>query len=166
MALATNQPNTIKSIMKSIYTGDTPFELTVGEMGEYMGHCNILKGLSALSTEHSKILQKNVVILTDALQAVKADGERIEERREDLNERVAREGDSETIRVDRKAVKTETKEFNEKQHKVKLFTVPEDAFPKDKDKFGMKKSQSQFGVQEFDRYESFLELLGKIIIEK
>lgn len=153
--------------MKSLYTGDTPFELTVGEMGQFMGNCNILKGLSALSPEHSKTLQKNVVILTETIEGIKPDGDRIEERRDDLNDRVQKEGETEELRTLRKTIKKETKDYNEKKHKVKLFMVPEDGFPKDKEKFGVKKIAGQMGQsQEFDRYESFLELIGYIITEK
>lgn len=167
MSLKTTNEQTTKSIMKSLYTGDTPFELTVAEMNQYMGHCNILKGLSALSTTHSKTLQKNVVILTEMLQTLKPEGERIEERRDDLNERAQKEGSTEKIIADRKAIKTETSAFNEKKHKIKLFMVPEDAFPNDKEKYGIKKVPGQMGQsQEFDRYESFLELIGYIITEK
>lgn len=162
MSLKTNKERSIRSVTKSLYNGDTKFDLTFFEINEKIFHCNMLKDMSAISFDSSIKLNRNSKILVLALDELSEAGEILTERAENINERIKNEGETEDLKKLRADTDKLIVEHNNRTISVHLYTLDQADFPTDKEKFGSKLIQSG----QRDRFASFLELLGNIIKEK
>lgn len=171
----------------------TKFELTIQEMLNIQGHCNVLKDFVHISFEDGLMLQKNVSIIKKTFEELNSKGELLDERTKSLNkeaiklheENIAlnkRSTDGEngkTLQPDREKLNTsqekltkdrednekKIKEYNLKKHVIQLNTISLDSFPKERAKYDKKTISNGQQSQEVERYASFLELVGTIIPE-
>jgi hypothetical protein len=159
-----------EATLTAIYGESHPFELSYARMQQIENHCNILKDFALTPLSNGRKLHKNSKILSEKQVEIMEEGNAIEERRQKLTEmRNNPDATEETKKeVDELMLQLieQTKAFNKAKHIVDLYLVKIDAYPKEPEKFGIKKVPMQNGTTvEVPYYSSFLELTDLIIVD-